>query len=75
MSRMTRELHPLGLPRGIALPVDSRLRYVSTGRRWLMGADGKKGGERGGRGDGYGDVDRGGRSGWFAWMTDGGGQG
>nr|DAS38371.1 MAG TPA: hypothetical protein [Caudoviricetes sp.] len=26
MSRMTRELHPLGLPRGIAFPVDSRLR-------------------------------------------------
>lgn len=32
MSGMTRELHPLGLPRGIALPVDSRLRHVSTGR-------------------------------------------
>ncbi|WP_286201625.1 hypothetical protein [[Clostridium] symbiosum] len=30
MSGMTRELHPLGLPRGIALPVDSRLRHVST---------------------------------------------
>ena len=30
MSGMMRELHPLGLPRGIALPVDSRLRHVST---------------------------------------------
>lgn len=46
MSGMTRELHPLGLPRGIALPVDSRLRHVSTAHAMDNGGAWQRAGPR-----------------------------